>query len=391
MYNKEKGFIFILPRHIMITIAMVMFASIALIMFSFAAGYRMTAKFAPLVDAVMVVKLENTFAHLWLEELISGDEGESIEKVYAHVDKAMWYATAMLNGGTNEEGTFLPIEEPALHLKIDKIRELTGELRQMMAQRYGDFSLTGVDTKADEEYDRLFNRFIVLADEVEKELQQLISKKLYEFKLLHVILLAIIPLLAALLVAVLYRYEKQRREYLDMIHEAKEQLHHLSHTDSLTNLPNRRAFDDYLQKEWMRAMRERRVLSVFMIDVDFFKQYNDFYGHQKGDECLVLVGATLDALCGRSTDMIARYGGEEFAAVLPYTEHAAIFAEKLRAGIEGLQISHAKSSVADVVTLSIGTSTAVPAQELSAFELLKKADKALYRAKASGRNRIEEG
>lgn len=172
--------------------------------------------------------------------------------------------------------------------------------------------------------------------------------------------------------------------------EANRELTRLSSVDGLTGIANRRQFDDSLQREWLRGIRTAAPLSLLMCDVDFFKQYNDLYGHQAGDECLCRVGHVLKEGARRPADMAARYGGEEFAVVLPDTdlEGALRVGEELRQGVETLAIPHDGAELGRV-SISIGAACAIPSREQgSAGYLLGEADKALYRAKQAGRNRV---
>ena len=173
--------------------------------------------------------------------------------------------------------------------------------------------------------------------------------------------------------------------------EANRALQQLSVIDSLTGIANRRRFDEVLETEWRRAMRSDTSLSLILIDVDFFKSFNDRYGHQAGDECLRRVAQTLDVVINRAGDLTARYGGEEFAVILQgNTAQGAIkVAEILRESIERLQISHVNSSVSNIVTISLGVATIFPEYDLLPAGLVAEADKALYLAKDKGRNRVE--
>lgn len=171
---------------------------------------------------------------------------------------------------------------------------------------------------------------------------------------------------------------------------AQEELQCMAMRDGLTGVANRRSFDHTLNVEWRRASRESRALSLLMIDVDFFKLYNDTYGHQGGDECLRRVARAMSDVITRSSDEVARYGGEEFAILLLATDlkGACIVAERIRAAVENLAMPHAKSEVADCVTVSIGVSSMVVALHGEQAQLLSAADKALYQAKKDGRNRV---
>ncbi|MFC1747557.1 diguanylate cyclase [Pseudomonadota bacterium] len=168
-------------------------------------------------------------------------------------------------------------------------------------------------------------------------------------------------------------------------------LNSLTSIDGLTGIANRRAFDATLDKEWRRALRAREPLSLLMVDVDFFKQYNDSYGHWDGDTCLRRIAGALSAEMRRPADLVARYGGEEFVVLLPGLDakSAAYMAEKIRVGVEFLQIEHRSSSVLPYVTISVGCATLDAQCRTSdaAHALINLADKNLYIAKSSGRNR----
>ncbi|MCX8023277.1 MAG: diguanylate cyclase [Syntrophorhabdaceae bacterium] len=167
-------------------------------------------------------------------------------------------------------------------------------------------------------------------------------------------------------------------------------LESISLTDYLTGVSNRRRFDSFIHNEWLRAIRIQHPLSLIMIDIDFFKNFNDYYGHVAGDECLRQIAQVLSNMVKRASDLLARYGGEEFACVLPDTDNdgAYIFAQKLKDGIRALSIPHAQSSVASYVTVSMGIATMVPKQGQSESAIIEAADKALYEAKQKGRNLI---
>ena len=172
------------------------------------------------------------------------------------------------------------------------------------------------------------------------------------------------------------------------LEEANEQLRILSGVDGLTQIPNRRRFDEYLASEWGRHIREKNQLSVIMCDIDFFKYYNDTYGHQAGDECLQQVARTIHDCCGRSCDLVARYGGEEFVLILPNTDlkGATTVAERVRTSVKNLKIDHQNSTIEKYVTLSLGIASALPGHDTSAKDLVALADKALYEAKERGKN-----
>lgn len=176
----------------------------------------------------------------------------------------------------------------------------------------------------------------------------------------------------------------------EALKKANEKLTRMSSVDGLTQIPNRRKFDEHLENEWRRHKREEKPLSVILADIDYFKWFNDTYGHQKGDLCLKQVARTIDRNISRAGDLAARYGGEEFAVILPATDArgAAVVAEKIRERVRYLQIPHISSEVNDHVTLSLGSGTLMPNAENTPADLLSMADKALYQAKGEGRNRV---
>ncbi len=194
---------------------------------------------------------------------------------------------------------------------------------------------------------------------------------------------------------VIMREDIKERE--SEIHEANENLSQLnqkleqiSNTDTLTNLANRRHFDETLAKEISRHSRQSISLSLIICDIDYFKQYNDTYGHQQGDKCLRQVANSIKKTSARGEDLVARYGGEEFAVVLPNTneEQASKIAEKIRARVHDLDLSHKTSEVSDHVSVSLGFACVIPDSGTTMSDLIEDADRALYRAKREGRNRV---
>jgi len=171
---------------------------------------------------------------------------------------------------------------------------------------------------------------------------------------------------------------------------AELRVQELAVLDAVTGIANRRRFDDELQSEWRRARRSGQPVSLALFDIDFFKLYNDTYGHIAGDECLKRVGEAMVNVCRRPGDLAARYGGEEFAIILGDTEHevARDLAEGIRASIQALDIPHERAIPAGCITVSVGVATARPDGDAHAvpFRLIEAADRALYEAKASGRN-----
>ena len=181
------------------------------------------------------------------------------------------------------------------------------------------------------------------------------------------------------------------RKSMDDLAANNQKLQMISSLDGLTGIANRRYFDEYLEREWSLAERNNLAMSLIFIDVDYFKLFNDVYGHQAGDDCLQQVARTINESLKRPADLSARYGGEEFVVLLPGTEKAGavVLAEEIRLRVERLKISHTSSSTHKDVTISLGVGVMVPTRNLLSSELIKIADNALYKAKNSGRNRVE--
>jgi len=183
-------------------------------------------------------------------------------------------------------------------------------------------------------------------------------------------------------------YRALRKSQQELM-ESNLELQRLTNVDGLTGLSNRRYFNDYLESEWSHAIRAKTPISILMIDIDHFKQYNDSYGHLAGDEVLQTVADTVRRSFRRSTDLAARFGGEEFVVILPLSPAADLqdLADLVVKEVEALKLPHIGSASGAGVTISVGGATIVPQRDDKPFALIEAADKALYEAKRTGRNR----
>ncbi|MBE8990441.1 PleD family two-component system response regulator [Nostoc sp. LEGE 12447] len=179
-------------------------------------------------------------------------------------------------------------------------------------------------------------------------------------------------------------------QFQKQVQAANQTLLQLANMDSLTGLANRRCFDDYLNSQWINLAQEQSPLSLILCDIDFFKSYNDKYGHPLGDTCLQKVAIALKYQAQKAQDLVARYGGEEFSLILPNTDQAGAVhvGNSLQAQVRDLQIIHDGSAINQYVTMSLGVATIIPTWKSSTSDLIIKADKALYQAKSAGRNCI---
>jgi diguanylate cyclase (GGDEF)-like protein/PAS domain S-box-containing protein len=185
----------------------------------------------------------------------------------------------------------------------------------------------------------------------------------------------------------------ERKKTEQKLMDLQKELEELSFKDGLTGIANRRMFDSIMNVEWENARRNRQPLSLILLDIDFFKQYNDHYGHIKGDGCLKLVARALSSAATRSRDFLARFGGEEFVLVLPETDAkaAAKVAERCRSLIFKEQIAHEKSTASQTLTVSLGVGTVIPEHNAKPIEFVEAVDRLLYKAKQRGRNCAEYG
>lgn len=178
------------------------------------------------------------------------------------------------------------------------------------------------------------------------------------------------------------------RETKQELEEKNRILEKIATLDELTGIPNRRYFNQYFMREWERASRSQIPISIIFCDIDFFKTYNDFYGHPQGDVCIKKIAQILQKTVRRTLDIVSRYGGEEFVIVLPDTDEdgAFVFAERTRMNVEEMRLPHANREHLDHVTISLGVATMIPSRDNSPSELINLADQRLYRAKDCGRN-----
>lgn len=182
----------------------------------------------------------------------------------------------------------------------------------------------------------------------------------------------------------------QQAELYHQLEQANQELEKLTVIDSLTNIANRRKFDQYITSEWQRLAREQAPLSLILCDIDYFKLYNDTYGHQAGDRCIKWVARAIEKAVKRPADLLARYGGEEFAIILPNTtvDGAECVAQQIRSQIQALELPHIMSPIDIYITLSMGVAGYIPSHDSADSSLIAAADSCLYRAKELGRNRI---
>jgi hypothetical protein len=222
--HKELKF----PLNIFLIIISISLVVIGIVAYSFHLGYKMSAKFSPLVHAAMEIKLETTTAHLWFEEIVSGDRNEKIEDVIKHIDNAIWYATAMLEGGENPEGSFVPLANPIMRKDIKEVLVKIKSFKEITKERYATIKESGVGTQIDQRYDGIFRSFQEQADFVETKLQDAIASDLNRYRYLLLFLLVSLISSTFFLLFIFYRYEKQRAKNIALIRKAFDEVKVLS-------------------------------------------------------------------------------------------------------------------------------------------------------------------
>lgn len=363
---------------------------IAMIVYSAKTGLRMSQHYTPLIDAAMEIKQEATIGHLWFEEILADDRNESIETVRAHLKQADWYAQAMLEGGQNSEGIFIPLNDPELRGYIQNVRIELAQFYTHMEHRWRNHQTSGPGSDVDQSFDQIFKSLIAKADIVETRLQVLIKQAEERFVVIQIVLALLTLCVMAVLGGLFLRFANIQNQSLcalqaeiasrkDVEHTLRKQ----ATTDTLTGLINRRRMGVMLQDELNRAQRLNTPFSIILFDIDHFKMVNDTHGHKIGDDVLKFIAITVKSRL-RELDALARWGGEEFLILLPGTPLDGALALS-KTCHEILNVSQ----IPDVgkVTASFGVAEHHADEDIRA--LIHRADEALYEAKHNGRNRIE--
>lgn len=368
----------------------------SIITYSFYLGHQMTEKYAPLVDAAMEIKLEATTAHLWFEEILSGDRDEDIKSVKENIENAKWYTGAMIHGGVNHEGVFLPVGNKNLEKQLLSVLQYLDEFNAITDKRY-NLTNTGAGSEYDKKYDKLFIQLIQKADDIETALQNIIAKELKSYNFIYYFMLVSTILITIIVFILFYNYEKSKFETLSILKDSNDKLEstrkdlietnelikQLANTDKLTQLYNRLKIDTVLDRDIKRGIRYKTIFSIILLDIDSFKAINDTFGHDVGDYTLISIANLLKDNI-RSIDLVGRFGGEEFLVICPETraQDAYVLAEKLR-----VVIAENEFKTIGKKTCSFGVSEFM-LSDTSKEDILKRADSALYEAKSKGKNKV---
>ena len=358
-------------------------------------GNKIVMTYEPLIEASKELKFEATQAHLWFEEIVSGDNNENIELVWEHLELADWYAQAMLEGGLKDDYIIVALTDDVLRKQILRVRYNLTRFRHIAEHRYQMQVDSGVGTVLDQEFDQVFKLFILDSNRVERSLHNLIQEELAEFRKTGLVLIVTSALLAFILTIILIKNRRRLNKHLEKIQQSKiiieeknKELETLAHYDYLTRLPNRALFADMLRTAIAVAQRSEQWLVLFFIDLDRFKSVNDSLGHHVGDQLLNRVAERLTGLV-RAEDIVARFSGDEFTILLApendqqlAIESASHVAKKIQSKLsENFQLNE----VDFCISASIGIAL-YPKDGDSAESLLKNADRSMYDVKQMGKN-----
>jgi len=366
--------------------------------FLFHQGEQLLLKRTSLIQATEEIQLNATAAHLWFEEIMSGDTSESIDEVWRYIDLADWYAKAMLEGASNSEGNFYPLQNVELRSEIIAVRQALKSFKSIAQQRYINLAESIPGSSLDSQLDTVFHDFIQQAERVQIQVQHQIDRELRQYRYISIALIFISAIMSILLSNFLYNREKHRAKLLESLTQASssieqknKELHQLAHYDSLTGLPNRILFQDRLEHAIVHATRTDSNIALLFIDLDNFKYVNDQYGHQVGDELLKLVSHRITD-CVRIDDTVVRISGDEFVVILPEIEglnSAITVANKVAETIvDVMQQPFYLAGPTVYISSSIGVAL-YPEDSGDGEELIKLADSAMYHAKETGKNNFQ--
>ena len=371
---------------------------ISMMSFLFYLGNKLLVERSTLIEATEEIKFEATSAHLWFEEIMSGDRTESVEDVWRYIDNADWYAEVMLIGGENDEGVFFPLKDPKLRASIASVRTLLAEFKQIAIKRYDNFEESIPGSEIDTQFDAVFHDFITQAESVERLIKKQNHKEYEQYRYISIFLILISSILSLVLSNFLFKREKYREKLFatlktanQLIEEKNLKLNYMAHYDVLTGLPNRVLFLDRLEQAIIHAMRKQNSIALLFIDLDHFKAVNDQYGHQQGDELLKQVSQRLRSTI-REEDSVVRISGDEFIIIVSEisgVQSAIKVANSIAANIlKKLQESFELDDSTIQISASIGIAL-YPVDGNNGELLTKNADAAMYHAKSLGKNNVQ--
>ena len=368
----------------------VVIVSLAIVGYLATTGEQMASRHTPQIDAAMEIKFNAAMGHLWFEEIIAGDRNEQIEDVWGYLEASDWYARALLEGGQNQEGTFVPLKSPTMRRQIESVREALARFRTIAEQRYSNFEASLPGSDIDQKFDRIFYEFIDEADQVETLLQESIVVELAKFKQTVIFLTAMLLGTGFVVTVLLYYFESQRTLHLSAIEQKNEaierknsELDYLAHFDHTSGLPNRTLFTDRLNQAIGHAERKSNSVALLFIDLDRFKSVNDRLGHARGDELLKHTANRLQQSL-RADDSVARIGGDEFTIILADLDDGTTAATAAQSVAEHILGELTKPFDLGGLQVALSASVGIAIYPLDADDpdnLLINADHAMYESK----------
>lgn len=366
-------------------ISLGMYGIIVLVVVSYLqySGNRIATVYAPLIAAAMEIKLEVSQSRLEYQDTYFANNPDfiiRIKKLDDHIHNAKWYVDAMLSGGKNKKIEFISVDNSRLRTQISSVKKMLVELDDRLHEAMFE--------QDDIVYNDQFNMQLINTHHaimfVIGQVESVLKKGMLETNnsIIRMNGVVIILLSGSFIFLLYIRLHKEGSESISALHQ-------LTMRDSLTGIYNRRYLDENIELIWKQLARSNGALSLIMCDIDYFKKYNDTFGHIQGDACLIEVAKIIESALVRETDFVARYGGEEFCIVLPMTDYegAVTVMQNIHDLLLNKKIPHTASEVSGHVTLSAGIATIHADNYIyDVSELLHFSDQALYSAKQSGRN-----
>lgn len=361
-------------------------------------GNRILVKEMPTIEAAEEIKVNGAMAHVWFEEVLSGDTTQSIKEVWYFLDLADWYALALLEGGESIRGRFKPLENEQLRNIVVSMRETLVEFRHYDTIRYAQQSTSTPGSDIDILSDAIFLDFIQQADDLKRQIKLHVERSVAQYQYISLSLIVAAIIIASFVNVHLFRIESNKRKlYLSLkkantdIEAKNQELHQKAHFDTLTSLPNRTLFKDRLDQAIINSERLNLAFSLLFIDLDHFKAVNDEYGHEAGDKLLSEVAKRINRRI-RVSDTCARISGDEFVVILSHqksVEKASQCANKIANSlIETLSEPFVFHDFTAHISASIGVSV-YPTDGQSRESLVRYADNAMYHAKSLGKNNVQ--
>ncbi len=361
-------------------------------------GNRILVKEMPSIEAAEEIKVNGAMAHVWFEEVLSGDTTQSIKEVWYFLDLADWYALALLEGGESIRGRFKPLKNEQLRNIVVSMRETLVEFRHYDTIRYAQQSTSPPGSDIDILSDAIFLDFIQQADDLKRQIKLHVERSVTQYQYISLSLIVAAIIIASFVNVHLFRIESNKRKlYLSLkkantdIEAKNQELHQKAHFDTLTSLPNRTLFKDRLDQAIINSERLNLAFSLLFIDLDHFKAVNDEYGHEAGDKLLSEVAKRINRRI-RVSDTCARISGDEFVVILSHqksVEKASHCANKIANSlIATLSEPFVFHDFTAHISASIGVSV-YPTDGQSRESLVRYADNAMYHAKSLGKNNVQ--